>query len=376
MVARCHTIAEPRWSPDGAWIAYAESFDGRADLYVIPAAGGVPVLLTAEPGVTPAASYGGGAYAWAPDGAALVYVAKDGQLHEVAREGGPTRQLTRGPGRFSAPAVSPDGRWVACIATSERTRTSRSWTGRARSGRAGYRAAPTSPSTRRGPRPGRWRGTSGTRRPCPWDAGRIHLAEPNGDLLLVDSGDKLSVGQPRFSPDGRTLAYLCDRTGWLTLWLYDIESATKRPLHRGRPAEHGRPAWGPGQMAFAWSPDGREIAAIRSEAGFVRLQLLDVTAGSSRLVGPEAGAVSSVTWSPQGRRLALLYSRADTPPRLATLDLETDTLTDLLSGAPAGFEAAALPTPEAVTWDTPGRCDGARTILPAGVGRWALGVRR
>ena len=38
--------------------------------------------------------------------------------------------------------------------------------------------------------------------------------EPNGDRILVDGGEGISTGQPRFAPDGRTLAYLCDRTGW------------------------------------------------------------------------------------------------------------------------------------------------------------------
>src|SRR5262249_34679448 len=120
MVARCHTLAEPRWSPDGAWIAYLDSFDGRADLFVIPAAGGAPQRLTAEPGVAPARSYGGGAFAWAGS-EALVYVSQDGQLYDLPREGGPARPLTRGTARFSAPSVSADGRWVACIASTERT---------------------------------------------------------------------------------------------------------------------------------------------------------------------------------------------------------------------------------------------------------------
>jgi dipeptidyl aminopeptidase/acylaminoacyl peptidase len=355
MVARCHTIAEPRWSPDGDYIAYVDSFDGRADLYVVPAAGGVPVLLTAEPGVMPAQSYGGGAYAWSPDGEALIYVSKDGQLHDLPRAGGPTKALTRGPGRFSAPVVSPDGRYVACMATTERTqdivvvdRRGEEWPRRVSRG-ADFTFDPAWSAS------GALAWHEWDLPDMPWDAGRIHVAAPDGDLLLVEAEAGISTGQPRFSPDGRTLAYLCDRGGWLNLWLYDVEHSSKRPL-REEEAEHGRPAWGPGQMAFAWSPDGREIACVRSEAGFFRLQVIDVASGEARLVGPEAGAVGTVSWSPRGRRLALLYGRGGLPTRLATLDLDTGILTDLLSCAPAGFEAAALPAAEAVSWETP---DGA-----------------
>ena len=40
MVARVRALAEPHWSPDGAWLAYLESFDGRGDVMLAPADGG------------------------------------------------------------------------------------------------------------------------------------------------------------------------------------------------------------------------------------------------------------------------------------------------------------------------------------------------
>ena len=36
MVARVRALAEPRWSPDGRWLAYLESFDGRGDVMIVP----------------------------------------------------------------------------------------------------------------------------------------------------------------------------------------------------------------------------------------------------------------------------------------------------------------------------------------------------
>src|SRR3954464_9234719 len=39
----------PRFSPDGAKIAYSASYDGKVDVFVVSAAGGEPVRLTHHP---------------------------------------------------------------------------------------------------------------------------------------------------------------------------------------------------------------------------------------------------------------------------------------------------------------------------------------
>src|SRR5438045_1161524 len=119
MVARVRSLAEPHWSPDGEWLAYLESFDGRGDVLVTRATGEPARRLTADPGAQPTASYGGGILTWL-DAETVVFVAPpDGQLHGLSVHGGPTRQLTHLSGRISAPAASPDGRRIACMATSK-----------------------------------------------------------------------------------------------------------------------------------------------------------------------------------------------------------------------------------------------------------------
>src|SRR5689334_22924899 len=116
MVARGRALAEPHWSPDGRWLAYLESFDGRGDVMLVPTDGGPTRRLTADPGAQPTASYGGGILNWL-DAETVVFVAPDGQLHALPVTGGPTRQLTRISGRISAPTASPDGRWIAAMVT-------------------------------------------------------------------------------------------------------------------------------------------------------------------------------------------------------------------------------------------------------------------
>jgi predicted permease len=47
MVARVRALAEPHWSPDGRWLAYLESFDGRGDVMLLR---GLYEAQTIEPG--------------------------------------------------------------------------------------------------------------------------------------------------------------------------------------------------------------------------------------------------------------------------------------------------------------------------------------
>ena len=56
----------PKFSPDGQWIAYSAETDGNEDVYVIPAAGGQPKQLTFNP--APDSVEG-----WTPDGKQVLF---------------------------------------------------------------------------------------------------------------------------------------------------------------------------------------------------------------------------------------------------------------------------------------------------------------
>ena len=40
----------PRFSPDGKWIAFSGEYDGNTDIYIVASEGGVPQRLTWHPG--------------------------------------------------------------------------------------------------------------------------------------------------------------------------------------------------------------------------------------------------------------------------------------------------------------------------------------
>ena len=107
----------PAFSPDGSQIAFTGQYDGDEQVYVIPAAGGVPVQLTYYPARGPLAprwGYDNQVYDWSPDGRAVLFrslrystALSDSRLYLASVEGGlpvPLAMPESGAGD-----LSPDG---------------------------------------------------------------------------------------------------------------------------------------------------------------------------------------------------------------------------------------------------------------------------
>ena len=107
---------DPRWSPDGAKIAFKSNrANGAYDIYVMNADGTNPVRVTdhAANDHDPA---------WMPDGQSLIFMSERdsrGDLYRVWLSDRRVERLTRNfAGRAMMPNVSPDGRRVAFAAQS------------------------------------------------------------------------------------------------------------------------------------------------------------------------------------------------------------------------------------------------------------------
>jgi Tol biopolymer transport system component len=106
-------------SPDGQQLAISHSPAGQSLIYIVPATGGEPRLVTPK-----GPSYWHG---WSPDGATLAYCAeRDGEfdVYTIRVTGGEETRLTTTPGLDDGPDYAPDGRiWF----NSARTGAMRIW---------------------------------------------------------------------------------------------------------------------------------------------------------------------------------------------------------------------------------------------------------
>ena len=348
MVARSRALAGPRFSPDGRHLAWVETVAGRADIVVAPADGsGPPVVVTADAPAGPS-----GSPTWAGAGADIVYAAADGRLVAVAAAGGPLRALTR-DGRASAPATSPDGTRVAFVLERDDAceiavvpADGSAWPVRVSTG-ADWALDPTWSADSRALAWHEWDFPD-----MPWDGSRIAVRQveglnPAGHAEVVAGGDGVACGQPRFSPDGARLAYVCDRTGWMNVWVASAEAGGRTDAHPllEEPHEHAEPTWGPGQRSFAWSPDGSAIAVGRNEGGFGRLVIMGLEGGVSRA---GKGWHHGLDWGPGA--ITAIRSGAKTPPQVILVGPDGSGRRSLAIAAPGALVAAGPVEPEPVSW--------------------------
>jgi len=96
-------------SPDGQWLAISCSTPGKPEsrVYVVPATGGSPRLVTEHPN-----SY---FHSWSADGKTIIFTRPDhgsGNIFAIAASGGAEHALTTGTGISDDPDASPDGQWI------------------------------------------------------------------------------------------------------------------------------------------------------------------------------------------------------------------------------------------------------------------------
>ena len=97
------------FAPDGEWMAITDKVAfGKAAIYVLPVAGGIPRLVTEN-----LPSYWHG---WSPDGQRLTYCGiREGDVFDIYTinvDGSDETRLTFGEGRNDGPDYSADGRWI------------------------------------------------------------------------------------------------------------------------------------------------------------------------------------------------------------------------------------------------------------------------
>jgi Tol biopolymer transport system component len=232
-----------RLSPDGKTIAFVRLISHAVGyLYTIDVTGNHLNRLTREVkdlrGVD-----------WAPDGSHLVFASKERgayQLRVISVQGGESTPLPAATESAADPVVSSNGKFVVFVENREN-----------------------------------------------WNIWRLPL---KGNEIGTPQRFLASTGQnhsPSFSPDGRTIAFVSDRSGNPEIWLCDTDGQHLRQLtHFG----------GPWLGTIRWSPDSSSIVFDARPKGHSAIFRMAVNQGKPELVEDEQPfEVRRPSWSRDGR---------------------------------------------------------------------------
>jgi dipeptidyl aminopeptidase/acylaminoacyl peptidase len=289
-------ISDPRFSPDGSTIAFVvttiEQKQNRRhrDIWIVSADpdGSAPVALTT-------AMQSSSSPRWSPDGRALAFLsarpapgeatgdAPRSQVWLLPRAGGEPRRVTSLQNGVSSFVWSPDGAKLVCVGPSGPGDTARSPSDVRHYKHINYKFNDTG-----------W-----------FDDKRTHLwmvDVSTGAARQITSGDDWNDSDPQWSPDGRKIAFVSDRTGRAfddsrntDIWTID---AAGGPLTRI--SDHVEADNSP-----RWSPDGQTIAFLSAVPEHSISKIWIASSAGGQASRPAVDGLdlipSALQWAEQGR---------------------------------------------------------------------------
>jgi len=350
----------PRWSPDGAKIAFVSDRGAGKQVYVVPTTGGEAYQVTKL-------RWGAGTAVWSPDGAKIAFTASidpevkpeewEKQLDQKAKEDeekkkrDEPRVLTRLKTKADmAMGLLPDRQQHIFVVDAEGKTTPRMIT----AGDYNHSAPAWSPC-------GKHIAFSGNRRPDadwqPWLTDIYIVPSEGGEMRQLTPG-KGPSGQPRWTPDGKSIVYTGHQMefGSATLsrlWKVPVEGGEPvcltKDFDRGV-GDHcaGDSKLGAGENGPTLTPDGKTIYFLASDHGRTSLYSVPVDGGDVQLVLGGDRELYGFTMDGSGTKVAFVVSEPAYPGEIGLYDLATKSETIFTKANKDLLEQVYVAAPEMV----------------------------
>jgi TolB protein len=133
----------------------------------------------------------------------------------------------------------------------------------------------------------------------------IYIADYDGEnQRRVTVGKTLNIA-PRWSPDGRSIAYTSYRRGGANIFISNIFQGTLDEVTKGDKVGEN---WLP-----AWSPDGTKLAFSTTRDGNPEIYVVNRDGSGLRRLTNHPGIDITPTWSPSGTQIAFTSDRTGSP---------------------------------------------------------------
>lgn len=324
------SATQPRWSPDGHWIAFLSARGGeRPQLFRIPVDGGEAEQLTSgKSGIT--------IYDWSPDGKSIAFVMPDPKTEEEEK----AAKEKRDPRVVDEDVKLARLHVILLEKDSEGKRTPKKLTEGAMHV-TGLDWSPDSSAI----------AFSHQRTPKVFDQNDISIVSLQGGEPKPLVATAAQEADPLFSPDGRSIAYATtdDPPTWgFTTWLRVIarEGGTPRPLANTFDEQPN---------LLGWAADGRGLYVQESHGTINRISFLPIDGGQPSIVTPDTVNANQSVMNRAATAVGFVHTWSEQPPEphMARLQQPFEMKQIAKVQALPSAEEAPLGRTEALTWKAP-----------------------
>ncbi|MCE1248722.1 MAG: S9 family peptidase [Firmicutes bacterium] len=279
---------DPRWSPDGKRIACVS----KDQIWVMDATGRNLQKLT---------NHGAGAKLprWSPDGKYIAFYSRAkgwDQIWLVKPDGTGLRRIVNITNDFESLEWSPDCKYILATAYDEKN---------------GYKC----------------------------DIYKFDIS--NGKYENITLRDNSTNLTPRWSPDGKFIAFVSNRNGWDHIYRMNSDGTNIVQLSAGN-FEYSEPNW---------SPDGKWICFLQDFQGQRRLMKAASTGGTPvRIDGSQEGVCFFEAWTPDSKEIVAQFSSVSQPASLRIYKADGSEVREITSSFTQGLKPSDFIIPEYVNF--------------------------